>query len=1183
MKGKKRWVCLLGGLLGALAFGYALFQGIDIGTDMVRSELLNAVSGSMKGRCDVASVSGNPIVGYRIRDLRILSGDVVVATVGRLRLRVDPLRLLRGGDPVSSVAVSDGFADLPGILDLLKPSDSDAFPALPRIALRRVLLDLPVGPVSIDRVTIGALVASQDRARVTGTLSFRDRPVSLDGELRRDGVAALHAAADVASLDLSGPLTGAPFSVVVSVPDLSKLSPLLPSETPPLSGKATASLRVAPSEQNIVAGRLSLADMTAASLDIPDATASFGFDGRRLSVASLDATVMETRVTGNGAMLLAENPKVYLSLRAAGLPMKEWKKAFPDAALLTGTMDWLTATVSGTFSSPRSVVTIRTARLSVAGVAVKNIRGHVDVRPDGYGVDFLGTVAGTPLHVAGKGRGNDAPRLEIRSDRIDLAALAADIPELSGLGISGFARGDATVEGRKIRASLDGKNLRIAGLPVDAASVSLNGTTTQLSLDPIALASEGSTLTGKGTVKIRDGSPLLALAGSGKLQQKTAARLISDVPVSGPVTFAWSVEGRAADPVVTLDAEGRNLTLAKTVPVSSLTLRARYENGSVVFRDAGAVVLGGTVSLQGDVRQIGSKPRMALAATMRGVNLALLQRALGSTVAMAGQADGSATIEGPAESPVIRGALNAAGSVEQRPAQLRASLEMKDGAIVFPSINLSVLSTDLAGRGRITLPAAKKPGSVSLNATATKIDLRTLNAAAGLDLPLFGTVVAELSVSGKTDAPAFSLSLTAPELRAYGLNLTGFNAQIRPSPARRTDPGIALLLKASLGGRPLQLFGKLIPGQDSARLILRSERTPVDLAGLSEALAVDRTGLMSGKVSFSMDATLRGDSISGTGNVGSKRATFSGFEIRDFSFPFAVSDEGVTVTKGTASLYGGDAKVTGAYRFDQGSWTCNIAAVSMDLDQITRPLLAAPAKITGSADLTMKTSGTSGRFLFVFGDGTFSARNGVISGFPALKKLSEAGTLRFNSLLSNFNVDGKQLYLLPGSRASAHPGDNVYRYFGVNGTVGLGTTDPFDLKCSGEINLRALNTVLGALQGLLSIDGTLASATFLQNFLTGLVGGLSTKDFRETSFSLKGTWDKPLMSDFKVAQPAKRGPDIPWTTSTKGTNGNGREFTIRIDIPTGPGADSTPDAEDQVKKQILENIMKSIVTTGESE
>ena len=58
--------------------------------------------------------------------------------------------------------------------------------------------------------------------------------------------------------------------------------------------------------------------------------------------------------------------------------------------------------------------------------------------------------------------------------------------------------------------------------------------------------------------------------------------------------------------------------------------------------------------------------------------------------------------------------------------------------------------------------------------------------------------------------------------------------------------------------------------------------------------------------------------------------------------------------------------------------------------------------------------------------------------------------------------------------------------------------------------------------------------------------------------------------------------DVPWTTPAKPSTGNGRDFTIRIDIPTGKGADSTPGAEDQVKKQSLENLMKSIVTTGES-
>ena len=97
-----------------------------------------------------------------------------------------------------------------------------------------------------------------------------------------------------------------------------------------------------------------------------------------------------------------------------------------------------------------------------------------------------------------------------------------------------------------------------------------------------------------------------------------------------------------------------------------------------------------------------------------------------------------------------------------------------------------------------------------------------------------------------------------------------------------------------------------------------------------------------------------------------------------------------------------------------------------------------------------------------------------------------------------------------------------------------------------------------------------------------LIGGLSTRDFRETSFSLRGTWAKPELSDFKVTREAKRTPDVPWTTPAKPSTGNGRDFTIRIDIPTGKGADSTPGAEDQVKKQILENLMKSIVTTGES-
>jgi translocation and assembly module TamB len=1184
MKIRKRWICLAGGLVGALSFGYALLQGIDIGTDMVRSRLLDTVGASLYGRTDVASVAGNPIVGYRARDVRVLSGDIESVRVGSLRIRIDPVRAVSGRDPVSAVSASDGFADLSVLVDLYRPSSSDEPPVFPRISVRRTLLDLPSGPVSVDRITIGAIESSKDVASVEGSVSFLGTPISVSGKLRGDGSASLRASSRVASADLDGPLlTGAPFSIVASVPDLSKLLPYLPQGAPSLSGSAGARVRISPSGTDVVSGNIAVAGAKIASVDISRAGAAFAFDGRKISVVSLDATVMGSSFRGTAAMVIADDPKVFLSLRSSGVRIRDWKDLFPEAAFVSGVIDRLTLGVSGTLRALRGMVALQAARLSVAGFAVKNIRGHVEITPSGYDANILGTVAGTELRVTGKpGKTGDAPRIEVRSDRIDLAALASDTPELSGLGLSGIARGAVTIEGRSIRGSLSGTGLRIADIPVDSAAVSVAGTTTNLALDPISLASEGSSVSGKGSVRIRDGVPLLSIAGSGNLQPKTLARLLPELPLSGPLALSWMVEGNADRPVVTLDAQGKNLLISRKIPVSALSAGGRYENGTVTLAGTGAALLGGTVAVQGTIHLNGTRSRIALSAAMRNLSLASLRRALDLSVPLEGQAEGTLSVEGSIESPVARGEFGASGSVANHPAKLRVSVETKDGTIAFPSVSLSVLSADFSGRGRIALSAPKKPATVSLTATASKIDLRTLATATGIDLPLFGTVVAELGVTGRLDSPAFALVLTSPELRVYGLDLADVTVTLRPAKADKPEAGIAILVKAVLGGRPVRLRGTIVPKSDGTFVRLATDGTSLDLAGLAEAIGPDRKGTMSGLVTFSTEGTIRDDGYRGTGKIEGNRAILSGFEVRDFSLPFVVSDDRVSIAKGTASVYGGAAKTDAEYRIAQGAWTCTLSVTSMDLDRVSRPLLAAPGRIEGNADLKMKASGTAGRFLFVFGDGSFSARNGVISGFPALKKLSDTGTLRFNSLFSSFNIDGKRLYLLPGSRAAAWPGDPVYRYFGVTGNVGLGTSDPFDLKCMGEINVRALNTFLGALQGLLSIEGTLTNAAFLQNFLSGLIGGLSTRDFRETSFSLRGTWAKPELSDFKVTREAKRTPDVPWTTPAKPSTGNGRDFTIRIDIPTGKGADSTPGAEDQVKKQILENLMKSIVTTGES-
>jgi hypothetical protein len=282
---------------------------------MVRSELLKTVSESMMGRCDVASVSGNPIVGYRIRDLRILSGDVVVATIGRLRLRVDPLRCCAAGPRLLPCGVGRIRGSSPRFRPH-RPSDSDAFPASLESRSAGCSSTCPSAPFPSTasrsaRCRLAGPRARHGNALLPGPSRFARRRAASG----RNGGAPCRSGRREPRLD--GPLTGAPFSIVASVPDLSKLAPLLPSETPALSGKAAASLRVAPKEPNIVAGRLSFADMTAASLDIPVAAASFGFDGRKFSVASLDATVMGTRVAGNGA---SSSPRIRRSTCRSGPP-----------------------------------------------------------------------------------------------------------------------------------------------------------------------------------------------------------------------------------------------------------------------------------------------------------------------------------------------------------------------------------------------------------------------------------------------------------------------------------------------------------------------------------------------------------------------------------------------------------------------------------------------------------------------------------------------------------------------------------------------------------------------------------------------------------------------------------------------------------------------------------------------
>ena len=137
----------------------------------------------------------------------------------------------------------------------------------------------------------------------------------------------------------------------------------------------------------------------------------------------------------------------------------------------------------------------------------------------------------------------------------------------------------------------------------------------------------------------------------------------------------------------------------------------------------------------------------------------------------------------------------------------------------------------------------------------------------------------------------------------------------------------------------------------------------------------------------------------------------------------------------------------------------------------------------------------------------------------------------------------------------------------------------------GDINLKALNALLGGIKGLISVGDNITDPLLLQKFLSGLLGGYySVRDFREASFTLEGTWDNLKMYDLKVSQPVQKSP-IPTDSSFTREKRDDEidDITIKLSFPTGEGKDSSLSPGEQVKKQLMENLLKQIIKPEEIE
>jgi translocation and assembly module TamB len=464
---------------------------------------------------------------------------------------------------------------------------------------------------------------------------------------------------------------------------------------------------------------------------------------------------------------------------------------------------------------------------------------------------------------------------------------------------------------------------------------------------------------------------------------------------------------------------------------------------------------------------------------------------------------------------------------------------------------------------------------MDIEADLEGLDLKEITNRFSLTLPLKGKASARARIRGQAQKPEMEISASVPELAVSGLLFK--EVQVSGKAASSGETFHIREARALVGDSPVTGNGTILRGKEGWELAFSMEGSKLDLQNLVPRFISGSREIVKGLVDAKVSGRINADGFQGSGRVKSPSLELWGFRLTGADIPFVTTDEFVTVESGTALAYGGEVKVLGSVEMGKARWGGRMTVSGADLAPALKDALKTEGTVSGKADLSFRIANEYGKAFLMDGSGSLRVKDGAVEGFEALKSLipiTGSPSIRYSTVNANFNIDGKSVFLLPGTRANAVPGDRFYRYLSVDGSIGEGGN--LDLKSYGEINIRGLNLLLGGLEGLLSSDGSWSTAT-LQQFLGGILGGAARRDFQAVSFNLKGPWRKPTIGDLKVIQHPKESP-IPTSPSDPSGKEDRDDFRITITIPTGEGGSkSSGDAGSQIKDQLLEQVIRQIL------
>ncbi len=1092
----------------------------DVGAAYVARSAQDLADKRFKAGLAIGDISGNPLRGFSAEGIVLSRNDQRIITIRECDIRLDLFSLVRGSPRIRSITLRGADIRLEPLTELAK-EEFDAPPGelpLSNIHFDDSTLQTKAGDVFFDDGTVSLAPAGLSvkslvefrgvSARASAAFRFSEGNLHLENLDVDLGDGNIRLSGDVyPEIDAGGTLTDIDMGIFARLwPETGEKS---------FSGTFSTNIKVSGVWPDFGArGKIAIDKGTLYGISLAGVRSSWWYRGNKLWFEEITGLANGSHASGTVGLIFGDGPpETHLDLKSSGVKLSAWEKTFPWLSMAGGNLETLEVDLrrrNGVFTG---LILFTAPAMELFSQTLEKVDASLELHENGHlSAEADATWIEAPVHGVGTIIPGETASYDFTVDGKGLALhKASRVFPTESLALQGNAAGRVRIfgAGRDVRyeGGLWSEKIRIKTELVESPRLKFLYDGSDMDLKGFSATWRGLPVKGSGTVS-RLGTEKAAFDLSGSTGGVDVSAFIGFFPrlPNGDLVGKISAFWKLSGPV--------------NDPSLSLELDSSELSGP-----SGASVSGISASL--------SVPRP-----------------------FGGQA---LTVKGTARAASARyGGFELTGPT--------AAFSTTTDAINVENLTAGFLSGTLEASGFINLDAqGENPAEIDLSGKLSGADLSAFPSG---ERPVSGKITGSFTATGPLGHPDVSFEAAVPELSFLGymvreLNLTGTTV----SGDVEIENFSALIGEGTLSGEGMLSFEK-----DGSIAGFSVTGSGLDLEYLTRELRGARKAELEGVLDVNLTGSFSGGEWSGTGEVFAETLSAYGFNVRDLYAPVRLEGKDVHVEKAKGDFYNGSLVADGTATLGSSLWDLDAQVSGFDIAGVLDDAFDFEGKITGTGELKMRLEHGGSKAMPLQGRGRFSAVDGEISGFEAVRALTSTygGTgVRYSNVDSSFSLGGNMLSLMPGSRMTAPPGDPLYRYMSVEGTVGFSSS--LDLYCSGNVNVQALSTFFGALEGLLASE-SLDPQIMLENMLGGFLGGISKKDFRDVSFEVDGSWDQPVITNIKVAVPEKRPEPFP-TEGDPETKSDERK--IEIKIPTGGGTGEGESVGDQIKQQILEQIFNN--------